>query len=55
MSSFSSCSDATPRKVAKITTLMIEVGLAPVRSANGFLGMKDSTICGTVRSASLPT
>lgn len=38
LSSFSSCSDATPRKVAKITTLMIDVGLAPVRSANGFSG-----------------
>ena len=25
-------------KVAKITTLMIDVGLAPVRSANGFSG-----------------
>ena len=37
------------------TTLMMEVGLAPVRSANGFFGMKESTICGTVRSATLPT
>ena len=54
-SSFSSFSAATPRNAAKITTLMIEVGLAPVRSANGFFGMKESTICGTVRSATLPT
>ena len=46
---------ATPRKAAKITTLMMEVGLAPDRSAKGFLGMKDSSSCGTDRSATLPT
>jgi hypothetical protein len=40
-SSFSSFSAATPRNAAKITTLMIEVGFAPVRSANGFFGTKE--------------
>ncbi len=37
------------------TTLIIDVGLAPVRSANGFFGIKDKTSCGTLRSETLPT
>lgn len=31
-----------PKKVEKITTLIIDVGLAPARSANGFLGINDN-------------
>ncbi|MNC43202.1 hypothetical protein D3C75_920540 [compost metagenome] len=54
-SSFSNFSAATPRKAAKITTLIMEVGFAPVRSANGFFGTKDRISCGTFRSATLPT
>ncbi|MNI94983.1 hypothetical protein D3C73_1531730 [compost metagenome] len=50
----SSCNAATPRNAAKITTLMIEVGLARARSANGFCGMNDSSSCGIFRSATLP-
>ena len=53
-SSLNSCNAATPRKAANITTLMIEVGLARARSANGFCGINDSSNCGTFRSATLP-
>ena len=36
------------------TTLIIDVGFAPVRSANGFFGTKERINCGTLRSATLP-
>ena len=54
-SSLSRFNAATPRNAAKITTPMMDVGLAPVSSANGFFGIKDCTSCGTDRSATLPT
>ncbi|MNJ56262.1 hypothetical protein D3C77_517990 [compost metagenome] len=54
-SSLSSCRAAMPRNTAKITTLMIEVGLARARSPTGLLGMNDSSSCGIFSSATLPT
>ena len=43
-----------PTKIPKITTAIIEVERAPVKSANGLVGIKLTNICGIVRSATLP-
>ena len=40
---------AIPKNAEKITVLIIEVGFAPVNSANGFLGIKEINIAGIER------
>ena len=45
---------AIPSKVAKITTLIMDVGCAPVNSAKGLVGRKDNTKSGTLKSVTLP-